>query len=138
MLKITYAHLCEKAFLSQNGNLNLIGIFEKVTTQNFPMVFPQLSLVTNIQSEPGQHSMTIKVVSKKDGSEIAKPINLNMNVQANDQQPGPQNIRIIGDINNLNIKEAGEYEVHIFLNGEQQFSLPFSAQQAKKPIPEGR
>ena len=28
MIKIHYSHLCEKAFLSQNGNLNLIGIFE--------------------------------------------------------------------------------------------------------------
>ncbi|MGE3278461.1 MAG: hypothetical protein AB7J40_01505 [Candidatus Altimarinota bacterium] len=141
MIKVLFAHLCEKAFLSQNGNLNLIGIFERVTSHQFPISFPQLSIVTSLEGETGQHQMVIKIVNATSGEELIKPITLNINIEAKQdaQQPaGPQHLRIIGDINNLNIKELGKYEVQIFLNNEKAYSVPFAAEKAQKPIPEGR
>lgn len=139
-MKVHYAHLCEKAFLSQNGNLNLIGIFERIFSQKFPVVFPQLSIVTSLEGEVGDHKMTIKIDDPKSGEEIIKPITLNINVKAPAEGVAekPQNLRIIGDINNLNFKSAGEYEVKILLNDEIAYSIPFSVQQAIKPIPENR
>jgi len=139
-MHIHYSHLCEKSFLSQNGNLNLIGIFEKISSPQFPVAFPQLSIVTSLEGEIGQHQMMIKILNSKTQQEIMSPITLNINVEANKDHPTtkPQNIRIIGDINNLTLKEAGEYEVQLFINGENSYRIPFSVQVAVKPIPEGR
>jgi|CXWL01.1.fsa_nt_gi hypothetical protein len=139
-MRIHYSHLCEKSFLSQNGNLNLIGIFEKITSHQFPVVFPQLSIVTSLEGEVGKHQLIIKIVNVKNQQEIINPITLNINIDPNKDQPQakPQNIRLIGDINNLNLKEAGEYEVQLFMNNEKKYSIPFSVQVAVKPIPEGR
>ena len=140
MLKINYSHLCEKAFLSQNGNLNLIGIFEKVAAQKFPVVFPHLSIVTSLVGEPGKHQVTIKIINTGSQEEMIKPINLNLNIEENKKNPSAkaQNLRIIGDINNLTLKEEGLYEVQILLNGEKAYSIPFQAHKVVKPIPEGR
>jgi hypothetical protein len=140
MLNITYSHLCEKAFLSQNGNLNLIGIFEKIATPKFPMAFPQLSIVTSLQGKPGKHQLTIKIVKNKDDKEMIKAINLNINIQAPKEGNTDQiqNIRIIGDINNLQIDETGAYEVQIFIGEEKAYAIPFSVHKVEKPIPEGR
>ncbi|MDP2690793.1 MAG: hypothetical protein Q8O95_00060 [bacterium] len=139
-MTVTYAHLCEKAFLSQNGNLNLIGIFESVATQQFPAVFQQLSIVTSLHGIIANHQIIIKIVKADKGEEMTKPIQLNLNVRPEDQEKAkiPQNIRLIGDINNLTIKEAGSYQVEIFLDTEKVYIIPFSVQQAAKPIPKGR
>lgn len=140
MIKIHYSHLCEKAFLSQNGNLNLIGVFENITSQNFPMTFPQLSLVTSLEGEVGQHQLSIKVMDLENQKEISKTINLNLNIEPNQKNPQqkPGNLRIIGDINNLNIQEPGKYEVQLYLNGELAYTIPFTANKPVKPIPENR
>jgi hypothetical protein len=140
MLNITYSHLCEKAFLSQNGNLNVIGIFEKIAAPQFPMSFPQLSIVTSLQGKPGEHKITIKIVRKKDNKEMTNAIILNINIKAPKEgtQDQIQNLRIIGDINNLVIDETGDYEVQVFTEDKQAYSIPFSVHKATKPIPEGR
>ncbi len=140
MLNIIYSHLCEKAFLSQNGNLNLIGIFEKIATPKFPMSFPQLSIVTSLQGKPGKYQLTLKIVRLKDNKEMIKDINLNINIQNPKEGPQDQiqNIRIIGDINNLVIDETGAYEVQLFIANEKTYTIPFSVHKAEKPIPEGR
>src|SRR5690606_36613970 len=140
MIKVLFAHLCEKAFLSQSGNLNLIGIFERVTSHQFPISFPQLSIVTSLEGEEGKHQLTIKIVNIKNSEEIIKPITLNINIEArkDSQMTGPQHLRIIGDINNLVLKELGKYEVQIFLNKEKVYTVPFAVEKTQKPIPEGR
>lgn len=141
MIKVLFAHLCEKAFLSQNGNLNLIGIFERITSHQFPINFPQLSIVASLEGQEGQHQMVIKIINLAKGEEIIKPITLNINIETKPDAPKPtepQHLRIIGDINNLNLQEVGKYEVQIFLNNEKVHSVPFAVEKAQKPIPEGR
>ena len=115
MIKVNYSHICEKAFLSQNGNLNIIGIFESIASAKFPVTFPQLSIVTSLEGDPGSHKMMIKIINTDNGEETIKPITLNINVsnQNNPGVTGAQNLRIIGDINNLVIKDTGNYEVQI-------------------------
>ena len=139
-MKIHYSHLCEKAFLSQNGNLNLIGIFETIISQKFPVNFPHLSLVTSMEGSVGKHQMTIKIVNQKTQEELIKPITLNINVEGPADHAGkkPQNLRIMGDINNLTLPGEGLYEVQLLMNNEHVYSIPFAVQQATKPIPEGR
>ena len=139
-MKINYSHLCEKAFLSQNGNLNVIGIFENVAAQQFPISFPQLCVVTSLEGELGDHSQTIRIINRGSGEEVMKPIQVNMNIKPNDQQPDlpPGNLRILGDINNLTIPREGEYEVQILVDGEQAYAIPFKAVKSVRPIPEGR
>ncbi len=139
MSKIIYAHLCEKAFLSQNGNLNIIGIFEEVRAPQFPLVFPQLSFVATFKGKPNDHQIIIKIINTADGQEITKPIEINMKAAENQQNTDKEaTVRLIGDINNLQIAAEGKYEVKISLDGEEAYTVPFSASVAKKPIPENR
>lgn len=140
-MNILYAHICEKAFLSQNGNLNLIGIFENIAAQQFPITFPQVAIVTTLEGEVGEHTQQISIINEESGEEVVKPISININVAANqnaspDQKPG--NLRLLGDINNLTIPSEGNYLVKITLDGELKYSIKFKAMLAKKPIPENR
>jgi len=140
MMEIHYAHLCEKAFLSQNGNLNLIGIFETVASKQVPVSFPQLSIVTALKAEAGKHQMTIKIIHIESKEEMIKSIVFNMDVPEGKEKDEnkKKNLRIIGDINNLVLKEYGAYEVQIFLNDEQAYTIPFAVVEPLKPIPKGR
>jgi hypothetical protein len=133
MIQLKYAHLCEMAFISQNGNLNMIGLFEKVTAQNFPAVFPRLSLVTTLKGEPGEYKLGIKLKKKGDQAEVMKPILLNINIK-----DATNDLRIVGDINNLKIPEEGVYEVTLSVNGVDIYTLEFTIQKIAKPIPQNR
>ncbi len=139
MAQILYAHLCEKAFLSQNGNLNIIGIFEEVRAPQFPLTFPQLSFVATFRGKPHDHQIVIKIVNTADEKEITKPIEINMKAPENQQETDKEaTVRLIGDINNLQIASEGKYEVRITLDGKEAYTVPFSASKASKPIPQGR
>jgi hypothetical protein len=146
MIQLKYAHLCEMAFISQNGNLNMIGLFEKVTAQDFPAIFPRLSLVTTLKGEPGEYKLSIKLHKKakqshltpeaptKDNgevTEIMKPITLNINIK-----DATNDLRIVGDINNLKIPEEGSYQITLGVNGVDIHNLEFTIQKAAKPIPQ--
>ena len=140
MIKINYSHLCEKAFLSQNGNLNLIGIFERIIAQKLPLVFPQLAIVSSLEGDHGQHKMTIKIINAHNKKEIIKAIQLNIDIKPvkKENAAQKQNLRIIGEINNLKIEEIGHYEIQIFLNNELVYTTPFAVEKHVQPIPEGR
>lgn len=132
MITLNFAHLCEMAFLSQNGNLNLIGIFEKVSAPQFPATFPRLSMVVSLKTEKGSHTCSI-VMKNSAGLAIITPININLTVKEPDK-----NIRLIGDINNLQIKEPGTYSVQISVNGNLLHTSSFTVEKAPQPIPQGR
>jgi hypothetical protein len=132
MTTLNYAHLCEMAFLSQNGNLNMIGIFERVASPKFPATFSRLSLVTSLKTDSGEHKNTLRIVNEKN-EEIMKQIDINLNV--ND---GNSDIRLIGDINNLQIQTPGKYKIEIHFDDKKIHELAFQVEQAQKPVPQNR
>ena len=141
-MRVLFSHLCEKAFLSQNGNLNMIGIFENIMAEHFPVIFPQLCLVTALKGEPGtNHQQTITIINITTAQALINPITINLSLAAASSPTAPnkpQHLRIIGDINNLSIPEPGEYRVDIHLDGSLSYSIPFSVIHAQKPIPMDR
>lgn len=133
MTTLHYAHLCEMAFLSQNGNLNIIGIFENVNATQFPTVFPKLAIIVALSTNVGKHQTVIRFINSSTKQEVMNPITIGLDVKDTGNP-----IRLIGDINNLNIKEEGAHLIRVEFDGNPLVELPFTVKKTPKPIPQNR
>jgi len=104
--KLNFLHICDTAFLSNNGNLNIIGIFEKILAAKLPATHPRLTIVANIGGLAGEHNFEIKIVSPK-GKEIVK-INGGFTLPKTGD-----NFGLINSVGNLKIEEKGVYRVEV-------------------------
>ena len=67
MIKIPLAVIADSANVSQEGKLNILGIFQNIGANNVPATHPQISLILTFQGERGdansEHPIKIQMVS---------------------------------------------------------------------------
>ena len=71
-MKIDLALACDYAIIDQYGKLSVLGIFEHIWVQEFPVVHPRLHLVMRLKgrrTEIGEHEVSIRLVDE-DGEQI--------------------------------------------------------------------
>ena len=102
---------CQQAFLTAGtNNLNLIGIFSAINTENLPFSYPRFALVANMDVDTaGDHTLTTKVFSP-DGRELAKT-SLPVKVSGT-------NFQVIANFENMKFDTPGTYELRVDLDGE--------------------
>lgn len=73
-VKLNFAHVCENAFLSQDGKINIIGDFDKIFIKRMkpeaPLYFP-FYVVTNFSVDSNkEYLQEIKLVNSENDSQI--------------------------------------------------------------------
>lgn len=123
--KLNFAHLCDYAFFSDMGKLNIMGIFKSINAQKFPAVHPQMFVVTNISIEKGKsYEGKIKLKKKSDGKQIGEPIIINFSLPFSGGDLKAE-ISFIGQVNGVSFDEAGEYFFEIYVGETLIGELPF-------------
>lgn len=125
MPKLNFAHICDMAFLSQDKKLNIIGVFERIFAQKFPLRYPKMSVVMNLSIEKGTHELLL-LLQKKGGE---KPV---LQMKGEVKAAGSENINLIFDLANISFEDQREYAAEIFLNGEEMGAVPFSVELAPR------
>jgi hypothetical protein len=63
MLRIPLALLADSANVSQDGKLNILGIFENIMSFQFPVSHPTMALVFAVEGDTGdierEHDLTV-------------------------------------------------------------------------------
>jgi hypothetical protein len=75
-MKSKYTFVCEAANISQGGNLNVLGIFQNINAENFPITFAKMIYVASIQfhrSETGKHFFKVHFIDD-DGKPVIPPL----------------------------------------------------------------
>jgi hypothetical protein len=71
-----YTFVCEAANVAQGGNLNVLGIFQNINAENFPVTFAKMIYVASIEfhrSETGNHRFKVNFIDA-DGKSIIPPL----------------------------------------------------------------
>jgi len=66
-VKIDLALVCDYALIDQYGKLSVMGIFEHIWVQQFPVVHPRLHLVMRLKgrrTEIGEHPVSIRLLDE--------------------------------------------------------------------------
>lgn len=135
MVQITLALLADGANISREGKLNILGIFDRISTQNLPTMHPQMQLIMTIEADRGdadrEHQLGIELTDADD----SKLFSMSGNIKFASPPSGEQ-IRInhIIQLNNLRFEHFGIYEFKILINNEICKSVPLNVIEAKKPI----
>jgi hypothetical protein len=121
-IKLNFAHICDLAFLSQNGKANIIGIFRTIYSPNFPVKHPKFSVITSftVLNFVGKHKQTIKIIREEDKKEIGPIINVDFEVKDEKQE-----LNFLGDIIGIGFEKPGNYSIKIFFDENEIYSIPF-------------
>ena len=120
-IRVNFAHVCDMAFLSQGGKVNIIGIFKRIFGKNFPANHPRFSIIVSLTAEDaiGSHTENIKIIREDDKKEIIPELNVNFKVNEK-----IQDLNFIGDIINAKFEKPGKYLIKIIFDNEEIHSIP--------------
>lgn len=122
-IKSNFAFLCDLAFFSEGGKLNIIGVFKNIFGHKLPIFHPQMYIVSSMSIKgDGNYEKIIKIIRLKDNVEIVSPLKFNLIVKGGQEAE----FGILGQLTNVKFEEAGQYEIQIFVNSEMIKKIPLS------------
>lgn len=120
MAKLNFIHLADNASQSNNGKLNINGIFSKISADGLPAKHSIMYVVANISvDDANMHKIEIKFKGP-DAKKVLEPFK-------KDFQSVDRMIGVILTINDFPIESFGDYMFNIFLDdnkiGEQKLII---------------
>lgn len=113
-MTLRYALMGDFANVTQDGKINVSGIFDRLFAPSFPAVHRQLFLVTCLETEPGDelnaHLIQVRLIDQ-DGKVLTS---LEGQLQVG---PGKQVVNQIHVFQDLRFDQPGNYEFNLSCDG---------------------
>jgi hypothetical protein len=109
--------LCDAA-TDQRGKLNVLGAFDNIFAK---------ARIRFSKIEAGDHGVRIFIIDA-DGNSIGPKLEGNISVRIGDNAPAVA-VNLILNIQNLEFKEYGQYQIDLAVDGNVQASLPLTIRQ---------
>jgi hypothetical protein len=120
-MKLLYTLLCDYAFLSIDRKVNIIGVFETINAQKFPVTHPKFVIVGSVAPSKKNFKMSLNIVEKETGTSILGDIHeRDVNLPAGHDQ----NFNFIVEVINTNFTKQGSYVVEIKIDGKVIGEVP--------------
>ncbi len=128
--------LCDAA-TDYRGKLNILGTFDTIFAAQLPVVWPHCALALRVRFskiEEGPHQVRISFIDG-DGSPVLPPLDGKMEIRCGPKSP-TMAANLILNMDRLELKKAGEYSIHLAVDGRQEKSLPLyvKVREEKKPV----
>jgi hypothetical protein len=123
-MHISFALFADAANLSQEGKLNILGVFDAVQVGSLPTVHPRAHLVVRLKgqrSDAGQHSVTLRWMNPEGEELWSSSGELNIGVPPNGV--AEMDLPLLAALD-LPIDRAGEYTLNIALDDQHHGSVP--------------
>ena len=126
-MEVPLAVLADGANVSQEGKLNIFGVFNQLNLASFPVKYPHMTLVFQLQASPAEGGRSHQVVihcMDEDGLKLFEAT-ANLSVQMED----PAKSATINHLINLQMMEFqkdGDYSFNILVNNELKRSIPLA------------
>jgi hypothetical protein len=135
-MQVAFAVFADAANLSQEGKLNVLGVFDALQVANLPAVHPRAHLVVHLKGFPedvGRHTVTLRWINPS-GQEL-----WNSSGELNVGQPpagiSEMDLPLIAQID-LPMDAAGGYHMSVSLDDRQSAQVPVQVrmtQQVRAP-----
>ena len=116
----SFALFADAANLSQEGKLNILGVFDALHVATVPAVHPRATLVVRLKASPddaGTHALSLAWISPG-GEEVWSS---NGEVEVHSPPPGALDVDIpVIAVIDLPIAEAGLHMMRVELDGEME------------------
>lgn len=124
-MKVNLAVLADYANITREGKPNIMGIFDVIHAQNFPITHPQMQLVMIFEATIAERGRTKKVEIQLMDADGKKVFTLGAEVTIGQVKPGELfHLNHILTINNLRFENPGDYRFDIFIDGQPEKEIP--------------
>lgn len=127
-MNVPMAFLADYSNVSQEGKLNVLGIFDKIFVRELPAFHPQMYLVLRLTAGAAERGLTKKLtilLLDADGEKISA---IEGTFTVPEDAPLQSAINEIIILNGLGFPHAGDYSFHILINGEEKTTIPFAVE----------
>lgn len=117
-MHVSFALFADAANLSQEGKLNILGVFDAVHVHQFPALHPRATIVVRLKGsavDVGTHPMTLRWRNPK-GTELWSS-SADLAIQAPPDPSGEMDLPVIVQVD-LPLDMTGAYRLVVELNGE--------------------
>jgi hypothetical protein len=133
-MKVTLAVLADYANITREGKLNILGIFDVIHVQNFPVTHPQMQLVMRFEADNVEAGKTKKLEIQLMDEDGKRLFVLGGEFTLGIGQPG----ELIGSnqiltINMMKFEKPGSHEFKILINDELKAEVPLKVVQYRPP-----
>jgi hypothetical protein len=136
-MQVVFALFADAANLSQEGKLNVLGVFDALQVGSVPAMHPRAHLVVHLKGkldDVGRHTVTLRWVNPK-GSELWTSTG-ELNVGQPPSGVTEMDLPLIAQID-LPIDAAGAYRMTISLDDRQSAEVPVQVRTAQAVRPPG-
>jgi hypothetical protein len=127
-LEVTLAALADYASVSQDGKINIMGIFQHVSPAELPFHLPMLFIVLGFQASQAEIGLIKTIRITLIDTEGREKLRLEQTIAVPPSpRPGrrPTLTHVVG-INGVRFEEAGDYAFSVLINEEEKASLPLT------------
>jgi hypothetical protein len=137
VMQVSFALFADAANLSQEGKLNVLGVFDALQVGSLPAVHPRAHLVVHLKgttSDVGRHTVTLRWINPK-GSELWTSTG-ELNVGQPPAGVTEMDLPLIAQID-LPIDAAGAYRMTVSLDERQNAEVPVQVRTVAAMRPTG-
>lgn len=119
-MHVSFVLFADAANLSQEGKLNVLGVFDAVHVGQFPALHPRATLVVRLKgtnADAGTHPMGLRWVNPR-GNELWSST-AELSVAPNSGMGTEMDMPVIIQLD-LPLDMVGDFSMHIDLDGEQR------------------
>jgi hypothetical protein len=137
LMQVTFAVFADAANLSQEGKLNVLGVFDALQVGALPAVHPRAHLVVHLKgttTDVGRHTVTLRWINPQ-GSELWTSTG-ELNVGQPPSGVTEMDLPLIAQID-LPIDGTGGYRMTISLDDRQNTEVPVQVRTVQAVRPPG-
>jgi hypothetical protein len=113
--------LCDHAITAQDGKVSAIGLFSQINVTRLPTTYGRLFIVAVLEADPGEHNVTLQVISPDGQPLLQRPPQMRMQVP-----PNATTANIVAELKGLQLKELGRHRIELRAGDRVLGSTPFA------------
>ena len=136
-MQVSFALFADAANLSQEGKLNILGVFDALQVAALPAIHPRAHLVVHLKgttTDVGAHTVSFRW-SNPQGQELWSSSG-DLNVGAPPPGVSEMDLPLIAQID-LPMDSAGSYRMSIAIDGEERVEVPVQVRSSAQIAPNG-
>jgi hypothetical protein len=131
--------VADSANVSQEGKLNILGVFEVMWAAEVPVTHPMMWFVAKVRLTPadaGPHKLILRLIDE-DGNMIAAPLTADLTIPQIDPSKGAAIMPIVLQVGNATFRSFGTYTFELRVDEAMLAEAELEVRKIPAPAMEG-
>lgn len=112
--------LCDYAITAKDGKISAVGVFSQINVARLPATHGRCFIVAILEATPGQHEMSLQIISPSGKPTLPQAPRLRIEVP-----PNATTANIVADLKGMKLEELGRYRIELRDGDQILGSSPF-------------